>query len=212
MMDYSRALGTEFREVRDVEHEGKPARAVEGSRFYSTGAGDLWDALTNAERLPRWFVPVSGDLQLGGRYQIEGNAEGAITRCDPPEALDLTWEFAGNVSWVSLRLAPENDGARLTLVHTMLKDEASEEHWAQYGPGATGVGWDLAFLGLGLHLASGGEAIDPDTNNAWLASDPGKAFIRNIAESWGQAHTASGEDNQVASAMAARTASFYTGE
>lgn len=211
-MDYSRALGTEFREVRDVEHEGKPARAVEGSRFYSTEAEDLWDALTNAERIPRWFLPIQGDLRLGGRYQLEGNAEGAITRCDPPEALEVTWEFAGNVSWVTVRLTPENDGARLTLVHTMLQDEASEAHWATYGPGATGVGWDLSFLGLGLHIESGGEAIDREADDAWLASDQGKAFIRASAESWGHAHVATGEEEQVARAMAARTASFYTGE
>lgn len=86
-MDTSRALGTEFREVREVEQEGKPARAVEGSRFYSTETDDLWDALTNAERIPRWFLPIRGDLRLGGRYHLEGNAEGTITRCDPPQAL-----------------------------------------------------------------------------------------------------------------------------
>ena len=149
-MDFRNPLGTEFREVREVEHEGKPARAVEGSRVYSTDLDDLWDALTSPERIPRWFLPISGELELGGRYRLEGNAEGTITRCDRPEALDVTWEFGGNVSWVSLRLAPENGGARLTLVHTMLQDEAGEAHWKTYGPGATGVGWDLSFMGLGM--------------------------------------------------------------
>ncbi len=211
-MDYSGALGTEVREVREVEHEGKPARAVEGSRFYPTGADDLWDALTSAERIPRWFLPIRGDLRLGGRYQLEGNAEGTITRCDPPEALDVTWEFAGNVSWVSVRVAPKAGGARLTLTHTMLKDEAGEAHWQTYGPGAAGVGWDLSFLGLGLHLASGGEAIDPEESEAWTVSDEGKVFVRACADALASAHAASGEEARVAQAMAARTASFYTGE
>jgi uncharacterized protein YndB with AHSA1/START domain len=211
-MDYSHALGAEFREVRDVEHEGKPARAVEGSRLYSTAADDLWDAVTNAERIPRWFLPIRGELRLGGRYQLEGNAGGTITRCDPPEALDVTWEYGGSVSWVSVRLAPENDGVRLTLVHTMLKDEAGEEHWKTYGPGATGVGWDLSFVGLGMHLESGGGTVDPKASEAWLASDEGKAFVRASAESWGRAHAAAGEDAEVAQAMATRTASFYAGE
>lgn len=211
-MDYSHALGTEFRTVREVEHEGKPARAVEGSRFYSTDDADLWNALTDAERIARWFLPIRGDLRLGGRYQLEGNAEGTITRCDPPAALDVTWEFAGSVSWVSVRLAPENGGVRLTLVHTLLKDEAGEAHWATYGPGATGVGWDLSFVGLGLHLASGGGSIDSEANDTWLASDRGKAFLRLCAESWAEAHAAAGEDAQIAQAMAARTASFYAGD
>lgn len=211
-MDFSRALGTEFREVRDAEHEGESVRAVEGSRFYPTEVEDLWDAMTNAERLPRWFLPIEGDLRLGGRYQLEGNAGGTITRCDPPEALDVTWEFAGNTSWVNVRLAPENDGVRLQLVHSMPKDEASEAHWATYGPGATGVGWDLTFLGLGMFLENGGEAIDREASEAWMTSEAGKVFIRACAESWGRAHAAAGEDAEVAKAMAARTAGFYTGE
>ncbi len=211
-MDFSRVLGTEFRRVGEVEHEGRPVRAVEGSRLYRTGAEDLWDAMTNPERLPRWFLPIEGDLRLGGRYQLEGNAGGEITRCDPPEALDVTWEFAGNVSWVSVRLVPEEDGVRLTLVHTMGKDEASEEHWASYGPGATGVGWDLSFLGLGWFLEGGGEAIDREATEAWMASEDGKTFIRGCAESWGRAHAEAGESAEVAEAMAARTAGFYTGE
>ena len=211
-MDFSRAMGTEFRAVRDVEHEGQPARAVEGSRLYPTEIEDLWDALTNAERIPRWFLPITGNLEPGGRYQLEGNAEGTITRCDPPEALDVTWEFYGNVSWVSVRLEQENDGARLTLVHTMLKDEASEAHWKTYGPGATGVGWDLAFLGLGMHLESGGGTVDREATEASLGTDEGKAFLRACAETWSHAHTEAGEDAQVAQAMAARTASFYSGE
>jgi uncharacterized protein YndB with AHSA1/START domain len=211
-MDYSRALGAEVREVRDGEHEGKPARAVEGSRFYPTETDDLWDALTNAERIARWFGPIRGDLRLGGRYHLEGNAEGTITRCDPPEALDVTWEYAGNVGWVCVRLAPENAGVRLTLVHTMLKDQASEAHWETYGPGATGVGWDLSFLGLGLHLESGGETIDREANEAWLGSDPGKAFLRACAGSWGRAHAAAEGDSQELQDMAMRTANFYAGD
>jgi uncharacterized protein YndB with AHSA1/START domain len=211
-MDYSRALGTEHQAVQEVKHEGKPARAVECSRLYSTDINDLWDALTNAERIPQWFMPIRGDLRLGGRYHLEGNAEGTITRCDPPAALDVTWEYAGGASWVTARLAPEKEGARLILVHTQLRDEAGEAHWETYGPGATGVGWDLAFLALGLHLESGGEAIDNEANDAWLASDHGKAFVRACAECWGRAHAASGEEAQVAQGRASRTASFYAGD
>jgi uncharacterized protein YndB with AHSA1/START domain len=211
-MDYSNPLGAEFREVRELEHDGKPARAVEGTRLYSTDTDDLWDALTSAERIGRWFLPISGELKLGGRYQLEGNAEGTITRCDRPRALDVTWEFGGSVSWVSLRLAAENGGARLTLVHTMLKDEAGEEHWATYGAGATGVGWDLTFFGLGLHLVRGREVDERDADMAWMGSEEGKSFMRSSAEAWGRAHAASGEDEEVARAMAERTASFFTGE
>ena len=44
----------------------------------------MWDAVTSAERIPRWFLPISGDLRLGGRYQLEGNAGGEVLECAPP--------------------------------------------------------------------------------------------------------------------------------
>ena len=144
-------------------------------------------------------------------FQLEGNAEDRTLRCDPPEALEFTWEFGGHVSWVHLRLAQDGGGTRLTLEHLIPKDEASEEHWKQYGPGATGVGWDLSFLGLALHLDSGGQAIDRDESNTWMASDAGKAFMRTSADHWREAHVNGGEDPDVAEAMARRTADFYTG-
>ncbi len=210
-MDYTNAFGAEFREVQDRTHDGQAVRVVVATRLYATDRDDLWNALTDAERLPRWFLPITGQLEVGGRYQLEGNAEGSVLQCDPPEALEVTWEFGGHVSWVHVRLAQDEGGTRLTLEHLVPKDEASEEHWKQYGPGAVGVGWDLSFLGLALHLDSGGQAIDQDRNNAWLASDAGKAFMRTSSNLWGEAHLKSGEAPEVAEAMARRTADFYTG-
>ncbi len=172
---------------------------------------DLWDAVTNSERIPRWFLPITGDLKPGGRYQLEGNAGGEITRCDPPEALDVTWEYAENVSWVTVRFEPVGDGTRLTLEHTILKDEASEKHWKQFGPGATGVGWDLGFFGLGLHLESG-QTVDQKESHAWMASEAGKSFMRDCAQAWGEAHISAGQAADVANAMAEQTAKAYAGE
>ena len=127
-MDYNSAFGAEFREVDGRLRDGKPTRVVRATRTYPTEQADLWDALTNGDRIPRWFLPVSGDLRPGGRYQLEGNAGGTIIRCDPPSALDVTWEFAGNVSWVIVRLLSEADGTLLTLEHEMPKDEEAEAH------------------------------------------------------------------------------------
>ncbi len=210
-MDYSNAFGMNYREVKDATRDGQPARIVRGFRTYGTDLDDLWDALTNIERIPRWFAPITGDLKLGGRYQLKENAQGEITRCEPPEALDVTWEYAGNVSWVTVRLETDGDGARLTLEHIMLKDEAGEAHWEQYGPGATGVGWDLSFFGLALHIKSGGVAIDLEATDVWMGSDAGKSFIRDCAVAWGEAHVAAGEATEAARTMAERTAKFYTG-
>ena len=100
-------FGAEFHRVENREHLGKPAVVAVAIRIYDTTVEDLWEAVTAPERIARWFLPVEGDLKLGGRYQLKGNAGGTITRCEPPEALDLTWEIMGGTSWVNLRLAPE---------------------------------------------------------------------------------------------------------
>lgn len=203
-------VGAEFREVADREWDGRPAKAVVAARTYDTDVDDLWDALTNPVRIPRWFSPVTGDFKLGGRYQIQGNAGGTILRCERPAALDITWEFAGGMSWVVLRLAPEDGGARLTLEHVMKAEDMDGEHWRRFGPAAVGVGWDLSFLGLGLHLASGAEK-PPETDPSWMATDEAKAFMRGSADAWAAAHISSGEDVETARRMAAETAKFYTG-
>ena len=211
-MDYGNALGIEFRGTEEITHRGKPARSVTGTRVFLTEVDDLWDALTNPERIPRWFLPISGDLRLGGQYKLKGHAGGRITRCDPPKALDVTWEYGSDTSWLRVRLEPKGRGTRLLLEHVMLKDADSESHWKQYGPGATGVGWDLSFLALGYHLVNNGATINPEENVAWTASDNGKLFIRNAAKNWGAAHIAAGESAGTANDMANLTAKFYTGE
>ena len=204
-------FGSELRRVEDREHLGKPALVGVAIRIYDTTVEDLWEATTRPERLARWFLPVEGDLKLGGRYQLKGNAGGTITRCEPPQALDLTWEYGGGISWVNLRFAPEGQKARLTLEHIAPKDGVGAEHFKQYGPGATGIGWDLALHGLKQHLTGPGVTIDPAAFETWTLSTEGKAFIRRSGEGWREAHIASGADRAEAHAQAERTIAFYTG-
>ena len=201
--------GAEFRRFENREHEGRAVRIVAAVRTYDTDREDLWDALTNRERLPRWFLPIEGDLKLGGRYQLKGNAAGTITRCDAPSALDVTWEFGGGVSWVTVRLDSEGKRTRLTLEHIVPASDA-DAHWARFGPAALGVGWDLTLRGLDLHLKSGA-AVDHTKAHAWMTSPEGKTFMRASADAWARAHVLGGENPEIAKAMAERTAAFYTG-
>ena len=50
------------------------SRTVLLRRAFPAPVEDVWDACTTAERIGRWLMPVSGDLRLGGRYQLQGNA------------------------------------------------------------------------------------------------------------------------------------------
>jgi uncharacterized protein YndB with AHSA1/START domain len=179
--------------------DGREARSVVAERTYPAPADDVWDALTNPERLPRWFAPVSGDLRLGGRYAIEGNASGTVTACEPPAHLALTWEFDGDVSWVDVTLTTDGDETTLRLEHIA----PVVDHWRQYGAGAVGIGWDLSLLGLAEHLRTGA-AVDQ-------SGEPPLAFMRGSGEAWCAAEIAGGADPDDARARSATTISFYTG-
>lgn len=184
------------------------ARVVTLSRTYPAAVDDVWDAVTSPERIPRWFLPVSGDLRAGGTYQIEGNAGGGIRVCDAPRHLQVTWVMGPqgpeDSSVVDVRLEPADDGTRLTLEHTAV---VPPEMWDQFGPGAVGVGWDGALLGLALHLAGGGLPGTPEE----VAADPAvRAFNTASSEAWGAALAASdGLDAGTVAARVAATTAFY---
>jgi uncharacterized protein YndB with AHSA1/START domain len=180
-----------------------PAHVVELRRVYDAPVPDVWDVCTNPERIPRWFLPIGGDLRLGGRFQLEGNAGGEITECRPPRRLAVTWEFGGDVSLVTVDLAPTGDGGtELCLRHAV----GDNDHWATYGPGAVGVGWDLALLGLALYLRTGATVDDP---HAFASSPEGQALMRRAAADWGAAHAAAGTPAATANEAAARTSAAY---
>ncbi len=205
--DFELSLAAAERSVSALERDGRPARAVGLSRSYATAPADLWDAATNADRIPRWFLPISGDLALGGRYQLEGNAGGLVTACEPGAHFAVSWEFGGDVSWLEVRFRGDGPGgARLTLAHTSVVTE----HWERYGAGATGVGWDLILLGLAMHVADPA-APKPD-EVAFVTSPDGRAFIAGSSAAWAEAAVAAGEEPTTARAAAARTTAFYTGD
>jgi uncharacterized protein YndB with AHSA1/START domain len=205
--DVPRQLGAVTRLVTDRTIEGRPARVVIASRTYDTTADDVWDAITSPTRIPRWFLPITGELRLGGRYQLEGNAGGEITTCEPPRRLGVTWEMRGDVSWVEVRLTEAQGRTELVLEHVA---HVPEEFWGQFGPGAVGIGWELGLLGLHMHLETG--ADKPADEAAFAASDEGKAIIRGSADGWCRAAIAGGDPEEAARAASTRVIAFYTGE
>jgi uncharacterized protein YndB with AHSA1/START domain len=196
------------REVRNGERDGRETRIVVASRTYATTVDDTWDALTSAERVARWFMPLSGDLRVGGRFQLEGNAGGEILQCQPPSHLEVTWEFGQSLSWLDVKLRAEGkERTRLDLEHTVPVDD----HWKKFGPGAVGLGWEIGLFGLGRHFATKA-SVDPNEAMAWTASAEGKAFLRESSDAWCRAWIAGGADAAEATACAARTLAAYAGE
>jgi uncharacterized protein YndB with AHSA1/START domain len=206
--DIASHLGAMSREVRDLERDGQPAKAVIASRLYDTSPADLWDALTSKERLKRWFAPVHGELRLGGKYQVEGNASGTITDCEPEKSVKMTWEFGGGVTWVELTLVPAKGGTRLELIHTA----HLSPHWDMFGPGAVGVGWELGFLGLAAHFERPADDVRAEGVGGWETSPEAKELVRASSDGWGRAAIAAGETREQALKAAEATRLFYSGE
>lgn len=209
MIDVQHQLNAVRRTVGTTTFEAREARVVTVSQTYDTDAADLWDACTTIERIPRWFLPITGDLRLGGQYSLEGNASGTVLTCDPPRSFTATWE-CGGISWIEVTITPEQSGrATFTLAHISdINDD--DEHWLQFGPGAVGVGWDSGLLGLAGYLTSPEDRITPDRGAAWAASDEGRAFMAGSSERWYKAAVAAGTDPAQARSMADRTTEAYT--
>ena len=207
MIDVTQQINAVRRQVGTRVLEAGEARVVTISQTYLADPADVWDACTNPERIPRWFLPITGDLRPGGHYQLEGNAGGTIERCDPPHGFAATWEYGGDVSWIEVRLSRQEDGGtRLELDHI---GHADDERWAQFGPGAVGIGWDMALVGLVVHLSTG-RAVDRGQGMAWAASDDGRHFMTLSSERWREASVAAGTGEADARAAADRTTAAYT--
>jgi uncharacterized protein YndB with AHSA1/START domain len=217
MVDVQAKIDAVDRAIRFEDLEGVPSNVQTLSQTYRAALADVWQAVTTADRIRRWFLPVSGDLKLGGSYQLEGNAGGTIEDCSPPADgaahFRVSWVFGGGApAWLTIRLtgeAPET--TRLDLIFTGDTADVPAEMWDQFGPSATGIGWDQGLLGLALYLAGAQDGVSPDQAAAWSASDEGKQFMRLSADAWAQAHIAAGAEPATAKTAADTTYAMYTG-
>lgn len=174
MRDLIEELAKVHRAVRREKEDGGEIVRVTMRRTYATDQADLWSALTEPERIARWFMPITGDLRAGGDFQLEGNAGGEILDCEPPSRLRTT--FGGPESVLTLTLTAVGDGTELELDHSVPLAMAQSVAGALF----VGPGWDGAFLGLGLYV-DGEEIGDPQQ----LAQDPVLVpFTRGSVERW----------------------------
>ena len=210
-MDVVREIEAIAREVSSGHIAGSDARVVRLRRTYDAAINDVWDALTSPDRISRWFLPVSGDFRVGGKYQFEGNAQGEIVACERPNRLAVTWGMGEDAepaasSEVEVRLVPAGaESTTVELVHTAV---VPSELWDQFGPGAVGVGWEGGFLGLSLHLR-GGE-ISAEERDAFPFSAEGRDFYTRSSAAWGEANLAAGADAEVVTRNVEATTAFYT--
>jgi uncharacterized protein YndB with AHSA1/START domain len=147
IIDIARQIGAISREVSRRHTESGETVAVTLQRRYDADQADVWQAITNPERVRRWFLPLTGDLREGGNFQLEGNASGDIMTCEPPRHLMVT--FGGESSIVDVQLSDDGQQTLLTLTHSVPIELAGSGAGALY----VGPGWDGALMGIALYLA-----------------------------------------------------------
>jgi uncharacterized protein YndB with AHSA1/START domain len=170
-------------------------------RAYLANIEDVWDAITDPDRMKRWFMPVTGDLREGGTFQLEGNAGGQILNCDRPRRLKVT--FGAETSLVEVRLAADgNDHTTLELEHSVPLEMAGSGAGSLY----VGPGWDGALLGLGQFLR--GEVADDPV--AAANSPETQKFSKESIHVWTATVEASGTatSEEIVAAVKASEAQF----
>jgi uncharacterized protein YndB with AHSA1/START domain len=193
-------IADQLKAIHREVHRGGESVGVLLQRTYDAHVEDVWDAMTDPERIRRWFMPVSGDLKQGGNFQLEGNASGDILVCDAPTLLKVT--FGAPNSVVELRLRPDGERTELTLEHTVPLEMAQNGAGALY----VGPGWDGAFLALALYVA--GEVADDPV--AAANSTEAQAFSLGSIDVWEAVVRTSGTatEEELAAAVAVAKAQF----
>jgi len=152
IIDIAKQIGAISREVSRQHTESGETVAVTLQRRYPADQADVWQAITDPDRVRRWFLPLTGDLREGGSFQLEGHAGGDIVTCEPPRHLMVT--FGGETSIVDVILSGDGQQTLLKLTHSVPIELAGSGAGALY----VGPGWDGALLGIARYLA--GEVID----------------------------------------------------
>jgi uncharacterized protein YndB with AHSA1/START domain len=200
IIDIAEQIGAISRQVEQRQSESGEIVTVTMERRYPAEVADVWQALTNPERMRRWFLPITGDLRQGGNFQLEGNAGGDILTCEPPRHLVVT--FGAETSIVDVLLSGDAEETLLKLTHSVPIELAGTTAGALY----VGPGWDGALLGLALYLKR--EVSDDPVADA--NSPEAQDFNLKSIEEWVSAVEASGtaDADAIAAAQQVSLAQF----
>jgi uncharacterized protein YndB with AHSA1/START domain len=114
--------------------------AVVFERTFAAPISDVWAAITESERLERWFCTWTGD-PASGSVLVSMNAEGeaapvstfTIDRCEPPRLLAVS-AVDENGTWVLVAELTAAGGVTTLRFSQVIYDPAMIE--------STGPGWD----------------------------------------------------------------------
>lgn len=122
-------------------YDGTMERTADGGvirfeRRLDYGIRDVWDAITNPERLADWWLPfaaeITVDLRPGGEMTFVGEGDEpvelscTILRVEPPMLLEHTHADPGSI--MRWELEPVDGGCVLRLSHSVTDVDAALEN------------------------------------------------------------------------------------
>ena len=129
-------------------YEDDGAGTVRIEDVFDTEIDDLWEAVTNPQRLARWLGTVEGDLRPGGTFSATFTSTwegpGRVEVCDAPHRLLLTLEpGTDDQTLVEAWLTPDGDATRLVVEERGFPLDRVADH---------GAGWQVHIEDLRAHL------------------------------------------------------------
>lgn len=136
-------------------------RSVLVRRLLDVSVGQVWAAVSSAERLALWLGPVTGRLEVGSVVDFAG-AQVQIVECRPPLRLELRWTLMGETNDLRLELRAAPQGTEVTVEHGGLVHPAA----VGYGPS-----WEERLQHLAEHL-DGRSVLEHDCATALAEVQP----------------------------------------
>jgi uncharacterized protein YndB with AHSA1/START domain len=134
---------------------------------FEAGTDDVWSALTDPERLSRWYGEVQGDFREGGEYHASLFASGwegggRIVTCEAGRRLVVTGADPGEQSATVTKVTLTPDGSQTALIW-------EERGMEVEGVAAYGAGVQIHVEDLAAHLAGRDRG---DSEARWAELEP----------------------------------------
>ncbi len=125
---------------------------IEMEHLYAHAIQDVWNAISRAEEISKWFIQADFEPRVGYDYTFTHESsiiKGTVMQVDPPRLLVYSWKVSGVETTVTWQLEEADEGTRLRLVHSGI--EKHGEHAAKMLASFTG-GWEHCISELEEYL------------------------------------------------------------
>jgi uncharacterized protein YndB with AHSA1/START domain len=146
--------------LRDEAPAGtdEKTRWVERETLIEASPDEVWEALTEEDRLEEWLAPdVELDPHEGGEIEVRDGDErrsGTVERVEENERFAFTWSRPGEgESFVEFTIEAQPGGTRVTVIETPRATPAANGATAPTAMAAGGWGARLASLEHALRFA-----------------------------------------------------------